>query len=288
MNRIETKAWAKVNLFLNVVGKRPDGYHELEMFNATIGLCDDIQIERDDTISGVAVASNDKFFENGDNLVTRVAGELLQRYAPAAGVRITIEKRIPAGAGLGGNSADAAVVINGLDTLFGWKLDPIEKAAFALKHGADIPYCLEGGTAVVCGVGERVMPVSVDLSLWSVLVVYPNLFTSTEKVFAIWDAGTYPQVPFAPFLNCAKNGDIVGMVANMKNALEPATFSIAPEVAAWKAKISRELGPEGVMMTGSGSTILKVFVNNPARITRFLDENRGKCHIYLGKFANKE
>ena len=115
MNRIETKAWAKVNLFLNVAGTRRDGYHDLEMFNATIGLCDDIRIERDDSFRGVVVASNDKFLENGDNLITRVANELLNRYAPNAGVRIAIEKRIPAGAGLGGNSADAAAVMNGLD-----------------------------------------------------------------------------------------------------------------------------------------------------------------------------
>ncbi|MDP3129730.1 MAG: 4-(cytidine 5'-diphospho)-2-C-methyl-D-erythritol kinase [Bacillota bacterium] len=288
MNRIDMKAWAKVNLFLNVVGKRPDGFHELEMFNATIGLCDDVNIERVDNQNGVTVTSNDKFLENGNNLVTRVANELLKRYAPDAGVRITIDKRIPAGAGLGGNSADAAAVIHGLDRLFGWNLNPIEKAAFALKHGADIPYCLQGGTAAVYGIGERIKPISVDLSGWSVLVVHPNIFTSTEQVFAAWDAGGFPQVPFAPFLKCAEAGDIVGMVANMKNALEPATFSIAPEVAAWKTKISRELGHEGVVMTGSGSTILKVFVNNSARITRFLDENKDNSRVFVEKFVNKE
>jgi len=288
MNRIDTKAWAKVNLFLNVVGKRPDGYHDLEMFNATIGLHDDVRIERDDAFHGVAITSNDKFLENGDNLITRVAKELLTRHAPDAGVRITIEKRIPAGAGLGGNSADAAAVINGLDRLFGWNLDPIEKAAFALKHGADIPYCLEGGAAAVRGVGERIEPLPVDLSDWSVLVVHPNVFTATEKVFAAWDAGGYPHVPFSPFLRCAEAGDIAGMAVHMKNALEPATFSIAPEVAAWKAKIVRELGPEGVVMTGSGSTIIKAFVNNRSQITRFADENKENCHIFLEKFVNKE
>ena len=248
----------------------------------------DVRIERDDSFRGVIVASNDKYLENGDNLITRVANELLNRYAPTAGVRIAIEKRIPAGAGLGGNSADAAAVINGLDRLFGWKWDSREKAAFALKHGADIPYCLQGGPAAVYGVGERVMPVSIDFSAWSVLVVYPNLFTATERVFAAWDAGRYPQVPFSPFLRWAEAGDTAGMVANMKNALEPATFSIAPEVGAWKAKIARELGKEGVVMTGSGSTILKVFVNNSPQIEQFIEENRRKCRIFIEKFANKE
>lgn len=284
MDRIETKAYAKVNLFLNVVGKRPDGYHELEMFNATIGLCDDVAIACVPGRTGVAIRSNDRFLENGDNLITRVAAALLARHGEKGGVEIAIEKRIPAGAGLGGNSADAAAVIRGLDGLFGWRMSAEDMGAFALGHGADIPYCLVGGPAAVYGVGERVEASEVDLSGWSVLVVHPNVFTSTEKVFAAWDEGGYPSVPFSAFRAAAAAHDVFGMVAHMRNALEPATFAVAPEVAFWKEKIARELGPEGVVMTGSGSTILKVFAGNDGRIPRFIAENGEKCRIFKAEF----
>lgn len=285
MNRIDEKAYAKVNLFLNVVGKRHDGYHELEMFNATIDLCDDVAIARVPGVAGVRVRSNDPFLENGDNLITRVAAALLARHGETAGVEIRIEKRIPAGAGLGGNSADAAAVIRGLDGLFGWRMTAEDMAAFALGHGADIPYCLVGGPAAVYGIGERIVPADVDLSAGSVLVVHPNVFTSTEKVFAAWDEGGYPQVPFSAFRAAADARDVPRMIANMRNALEPATFAIAPEVAAWKAKIARELGPEGVVMTGSGSTILKIFMNFNDRIARFVAENGEKCRVFMAGFT---
>jgi len=285
LDRIDEKAYAKVNLFLNVVGKRPDGYHELEMFNATIDLCDDVAIARVPGLAGVRIDSNDRFLENGDNLITRVAAALLVRHGETTGVEIAIKKRIPAGAGLGGNSADAAAVIRGLDGLFGWRMSAEDMAAFALGHGADIPYCLVGGPAAVYGVGERIVPADLDLSAWSVLVVHPNVFTSTEKVFAAWDEGGYPSVPFAAFRAAAAVQNVSGMVANMRNALEPATFAIAPEVESWKTKIARELGPEGVVMTGSGSTILKAFLGISDEIARFIAENGEKCRIFTAKFT---
>jgi len=285
---VAEKAYAKVNLFLNVAGRRPDGYHDLEMFNATVSLCDDIRLERRPGADGVRIASNDRFLENGANLITRVAADLLLRHAPGAGLLIAIDKRIPAGAGLGGNSADAAAVIRGFDRLFGLNLPAEERARIALRHGADIPYCLAGGPAFVGGIGERIEPAAIDLSEWDALVVKPDVFTATETVFAVWDEGAYPQVSIRPFRAAVARNDVAGMVAAMHNALEPATFSIAPAVREWKEKLIRELGPSGVVMTGSGSTILKIHHGMTPDITRFIAENRHGCRVFATKFMNKE
>jgi 4-diphosphocytidyl-2-C-methyl-D-erythritol kinase len=280
------KAHAKINLFLNVVGKRPDGYHELEMFNDTIDLFDSLIFKTKGRL-GVQITSNDRFLENGNNLLTHVAEDLLGRYAPESGVWIEIEKRIPAGAGLGGNSADAAAVIRGIDRLFQLNLSNIEKQAIALRHGADIPYCLTGGPAFVRGLGERIEPVRLDLSGWGVLVAHPDVFVSTANVFAAWDRTPYPRVASDRFVAAVHAGDVEGMASAVGNALEPATFEIAPEVRMLKKMVVDRFGANGVTMTGSGSTILKMVRLPYDEIVRFSTENTMKQQIFLSKFTTK-
>ncbi|MFH0993723.1 MAG: 4-(cytidine 5'-diphospho)-2-C-methyl-D-erythritol kinase, partial [bacterium] len=192
---VALKAYAKVNLFLNVARTRPDGYHDLEMFNAKIDLFDDVRIDTDaGAAAGIIVRSNDKYFENGDNLIVRIAQHMLASHAPGGNVTITIDKRIPAGAGLGGNSADAATVLQGMDRLFGWNIGTAGLAAIALRFGADIPYCLHAGPAFVFGIGDKILPVGLDLSECGILVVNPRAFVATESAFAAWDAGDQHQV----------------------------------------------------------------------------------------------
>ncbi len=286
---IAIKAYAKVNLFLNVAGTRSDGYHDLEMFNAKIDLFDDVTIETTATAgAGVTIRSNDKYFENGDNLIVRIARHMLAFYAPGGNVTITIAKRIPAGAGLGGNSADAAAVLRGMDQLFDWNIGTRGLAEIALRFGADIPYCLHSGPAFVFGIGDKILPVGLDLSACGILVVHPQVFVATEAAFAAWDAGNQNHVSTPVIAAAVASGEPEAVFAAMQNALEPATFSISTPTRDLRDAMVRFLGPEGVVMTGSGSTIVKAFVRKTAEIDRFIAENGHKYRIFLQKFANKE
>ncbi len=287
---IALRAHAKVNLFLNVVGTRSDGYHDLEMFNARIDLFDDVKIETSaNAQASVTVRSNDKYFENGDNLIVRIARHMLTQHAPGGNVTITIGKRIPAGAGLGGNSADAAAVLQGMDQLFGWGIGTSGLTEIALRFGADIPYCLHSGPAFVFGIGDKILPVGLDLSSCGILVVHPKAFVATEAAFAAWDAaGGQSHVATADIAAAVASGNPEAVFAAMQNALTPATFSISAPTRDLYDEMVKTLGSEGVVMTGSGSTIVKAFVRRTAEIDRFVEENNGKYQLFLQKFVNKE
>ena len=270
------KAFAKVNLFLNVVGRRTDGYHDLEMINARIDLFDELTFTPGGT-RPVTITSNDKFLENQNNLVYKIACHLMETYSPTSQVSIDLVKRIPAGAGLGGNSADAAAVIQGLDELFEWGLSDETMQAIALRFGADIPYCLSTRPALVEGIGERITPLDLDLSGYHVLFANPKVFVSTESVFQAGDGSGYPVYPIQPALSAARRNDVETLINHLQNGLQEITFSLSPATRALYEDLIRTLGPRGVVMTGSGSTILKVFKTATPDITRY-------CRLYSDKY----
>jgi 4-diphosphocytidyl-2-C-methyl-D-erythritol kinase len=281
--QVYKKAYAKVNLFLNVVGKRPDGYHDLEMINARIDLCDDLTL----TIGGyslVSIRSNDKFLENQNNLVYNIARHLLETYSPEAHVTITLIKRIPVGAGLGGNSADAAAVMLGLNELFGWHLLKTTMHSIALRFGADIPYCLETTPALVEGIGEKITPIALNLSEYRVLIVNPKVFVSTEAVFHKGDTTGYVHCDIAPVVDAIKRQDVEGFINCLHNSLEAVTFTISPETQKAYSDICLSLGHRGVVMTGSGSTILKVTNDVSLGVLAFCDRYSDKYLINIYNF----
>lgn len=251
------KANAKVNLFLNVKGKRKDGYHDLEMINARISLADEL-VFRPVGEELVTIVSNDHYLETRTNLVYLIAKELMEAHEPLGHVTITVDKRIPAGAGLAGNSADAAAVIHGLDALFGWNLSKRAKQEVGLRFGADIPYCLETGPALVEGLGERITPLDLDLSDYAVLLVFPKAFVATEQVFQKGDETGFVPHDIRPALDAIRRKDVPGLIDSLGNSLEEITFALSPGTKEAKILLTSLTGPRGVVMTGSGSSVLKI------------------------------
>ena len=283
---IHREAYAKVNLFLNVVNRRADGYHNLEMVNARIDLADDLYFK----IGGaqqITINSNDPYFLSNDNLLIRIARYLLNTYDPKQKVTIKIDKRIPPGGGLGGNSADAAAVIQGLNDLFGWRLSKATMTAIAVRFGADVPYCLSNLVALVKGIGDEVTELDVDLSCYKVLVVKPKIFVSTEEIFSRGDDIGFINYDIKPLLEAIKQKRPMDIIDQLHNSLEEITFLQYPKIRDIKAELVYNVGQKGVVMTGSGSTIVKLITEVTADISQYLSRYSDKYSINIYNFIEK-
>jgi len=252
-------AHAKINLYLRVVGLRPDGYHELEMVNCCLDLADLVTVEAADDLSlrvqGTLPAKMLAAIPAGcRNLAAKAALKLCEARGLPAHFRITLEKRIPVGAGLGGGSADAACALR----LIGGPAAAL--AAVAPRLGADVPYCLDGRPALVTGIGEIVRPVPMPRALDFVLV-NPGIPLATPMVFGAYDredAGRRRPRPVKPLLDALAAGNVRAVAAAVYNDLEPVAIRQCPEIE----RIQEELNKAGALvafMTGSGSTVLGLF-----------------------------
>lgn len=254
---LELRAPAKVNLFLEVVGKRSDGYHELRMFMAPVSLFDDLVLERLEEPGRVEVAvvgDADGAVEGGErNLCHRAARFYLDRSGARGGVRVTLRKRIPVGAGLGGGSSDAAAAILGLERLFGAPLTAESRRAAAFCVGADVPFFFARTAAWIGGVGEAVEPAPAFAPLWLVLA-HPGVFLSTAAVFSRFTMGltTPRQPPTIPSFR------FEGFLQGLRNDLEPAARSLEPAVGEVLEALAG-VGAPGVLMSGSGSAAFGLF-----------------------------
>lgn len=281
---VHQSARAKVNLFLNVKGRRPDGYHDLEMINARITLADELTF----TLGGddpVTIRSNDPFLENRNNLVYFIARDLMESHAPGSRVIIEIDKRIPAGAGLAGNSADAAAVIRGLDDLFEWKWTQKAMQSIGLQYGADIPYCLESHPALVEGVGDRITPLDLDLSEYALLLVKPKAFVATDQVFKLGDQTGFVAHDIRPVLEAIHRKNLPEMIRLLQNSLEEITFRLSPGTKEAKDLLISLTGSDGVVMTGSGATVIKIVNKNAIPISDQLFAFSDKFSINIYNFS---
>ncbi|HEV8238197.1 MAG TPA: 4-(cytidine 5'-diphospho)-2-C-methyl-D-erythritol kinase [Thermoanaerobaculia bacterium] len=234
--RLEVRSPAKVNLHLQVVGKRADGYHELRTIFQTVDLADEIAIELDD-VPGVRLAIDGAELSAGpDNLAHRAATGFLGRWAADRGVAITLRKRIPLGAGLGGGSSNAASILLALQRLLGNPAPPADLWLLARELGADVPYFLVGGTALGVGRGDEVTPLPElpERELWLVL---PPIHVSTAEAFA--DLGELTGKPIDPrILALVQRGELGwGAFAHAANDFEAAVFRRWPELAALHADL---------------------------------------------------
>ncbi len=255
---IKEIAYAKVNLFLNVTGKRKDGYHTLEMLNAKIDMFDVLEFRKIDFEAIVIIKSNDIFLSNQDNIVVQVARYMLKTYEINSGLEITIDKKIPFGAGLAGNSADSAAVIKGIDKLFELNLSLETMREIALMYGADIPYCLTDKPAFVKGIGEIIEEVDLDLSEYQVLLINPVEYVGTKEVFELADKQGFTQKDMEILNSDIVNNDIDSLQLNLFNSLEEVVLNNYPFMKEFKELLIKELGSEGLVMTGSGSSFLKI------------------------------
>ncbi len=246
---------AKINLSLDVLGRRDDGYHMVEMIMQTIGLCDSINLQaRSD--GHIQVLCRHPFVPEGqENLAYKTANLLKQLSGKSSlGVTITIAKGIPVAAGLGGGSADAAAVLKGLNRLWDLDLSSDQLAQAGLKLGADIPFCLMGGTALARGIGEELTKLPPPPKLWVVLLK-PNVGVSTAEVYKKYNDSAVHRRPDTNRLIAAlAAGSLEAISQAMANVLESVTFPRLPVLRHLKQK-ALEFGALAALMSGSGPTI---------------------------------
>ena len=260
VQEVAIEAPAKVNLQLHVLGRRPDGYHELESFMLKLSLADHLTLVRQP--SGITLSCPDSALPmNADNLVYRAAQVFFNHTGIAAGVAITLRKRIPIAAGLGGGSSDAAAALKGLNRLFAAGLDGATVMALAKPLGADVPFfVLDAPAAWARGIGELLTPAPVPAIGW-ILLVNPGFAVSTKWVyenFALTRGGN-PYILGAGLAsaNSAESRDKSRLLP-LYNDLEAVTVSRYPEVAALKAALIAG-GARDALMSGSGPTVFGLF-----------------------------
>ncbi|PIP01008.1 4-(cytidine 5'-diphospho)-2-C-methyl-D-erythritol kinase [Pleomorphomonas carboxyditropha] len=252
------EARAKVNLALHVVGRRPDGYHDLDMLVAFAGIGDTVTLTPGDAdrfvIDGPMAGD---LRADGDNLVLRALRgfrELDGRTDPLA---IGLVKRLPVASGIGGGSADAAATLRGLCRLYGRSLDDPAITALALSLGADVPMCLDGRPARVAGVGERIAPTAGKLA-FGLLLVNPRVGVSTPAVFRALGRRDNPPLPALPAFGTGT--DLAAfLAAGTRNDLEPPAKAIAPAIADVLAALADLPGVRLARMSGSGATCFGLF-----------------------------
>lgn len=276
---IYEKAPAKINLGLDVLYKRADDYHELKMVMASVDLADHLKIESLPT-DEIIVTSNKAFLPvDKRNNVYQAAEILKERYQIQKGVKITIEKRIPVAAGLGGGSSDCAAALRGLNRLWDLGLSMDELIEIGMQVGTDVPFCLHGTTAQISGKGEIVEPIVSMPQCWVVLVK-PRISVSTRKIFQIVDATQLEHVPIDDLIAAIEAQDYQAMIANMGNNLESVTIQKYPVVQKMKDKMLK-FGADVAMMSGSGPTVFAL-CQKYSRAQRIYNALKGFCEeVYL-------
>lgn len=279
MDSIEIKAPAKINLSLDVLKKRPDGYHEVRMIMQEIELHDTLFLEaRGD---GIEVLCDCPWVSSGEsNIAYKVAALLKKKHRIDNGIRIKIHKNIPVAAGLGGGSSDAASVLKGMNELFGLGLCPEELMTLGKDIGADVPFFIKGGTALAEGIGEKLTGLR-GFSDVDILLVTPRLGVSTAWVYKNLVLEDVKERPDTNLLVDAINACRVDVLArNMRNVLENVTLPRYRVVKQIKDKLV-QLGALGSLMSGSGPSVFGIFGNRDlaCRAYEKMAKGRWKCFL---------
>lgn len=268
MKFIKVRAHGKINLALDVLRKREDGYHEVRMIMQSVGLYDNIEIVNlGQSATGkpeIEVETNLKYLPNNENnLAYKAALLLMEEFYISAHISIKIKKMIPVAAGMAGGSADAAAVLKGINRLFGLRLSNEELKKRGVTLGADIPYCIDGGTALSEGIGEILTPLP-PMPECIILLVKPSINVSTKLVYGKLDAANNEYHPdIDGMIDAIKNGDLKGMTEKMRNVLATVTEAEYPVISQIK-ELMIQKGALGAMMSGSGPTVFGIFDNREA------------------------
>ena len=255
---LELKAYAKVNLGIDVIGKRPDGYHEVRMIMQTVKLYDRITMEKNDS-GNIILSTNLPYLPvNEKNLVYRAIDMIRNAYGITDGVTASIVKRIPVAAGMAGGSSDAAAAFVGMNQLFHLGITQQELMDYGVKLGADIPYCIMRGTALSEGIGEILTPLPPIPNCWF-LIVKPTFSMSTKFVYEnlyLDEIAVHPDID--GMKEALYQRDLIGVTDRMENVLEQVTKKHYPAIGEIK-DIMRKEGALNALMSGSGSTVFGIF-----------------------------
>jgi 4-diphosphocytidyl-2-C-methyl-D-erythritol kinase len=273
--KVFEKAPAKINLSLDVLHKRDDGFHEVEMVMTMVDLADRIEMQELSTDTIIISSQAGYIPLDEKNLAFQAAKLIKDTYDVRKGVYIHLDKKIPVAAGLAGGSSDAAATLRGLSRL--WQLDiPIEQLqVLGAKLGSDVPFCVTGGTALATGRGEKLQMIDNPMQCWVVLVK-PLINVSTADVYGRLKAAEIQDHPHTERLIAAladrRFEDVCGL---MGNVLEEVTLELYPEVRHLKECMLR-LGADGVLMSGSGPTVFGL-VSRESKVARIYNGLRGFC-----------
>ncbi|KZO00957.1 4-(cytidine 5'-diphospho)-2-C-methyl-D-erythritol kinase [Pseudobacillus badius] len=272
--KIMMKAPAKINLTLDVLHKRADGYHEVEMIMTTVDLADRIELEplKKDEIK---IISHNRFVpDDKRNLAYQAAMLLKERYGIRSGVSIGIEKVIPVAAGLAGGSSDAAATLKGLNKLWNLGLSLDELAEIGAEIGSDVSFCVYGGTALATGRGEKIQHLPAPPNCWVVLAK-PTIGVSTAEVYKNLKINGLRHPDTRAMMAAIETKNYDEMCAHLGNVLESVTLKLYPEVAQIKEQMER-FGADAVLMSGSGPTVFGL-MRHDSRMHRVCNGLRGFC-----------
>ncbi|WP_102348002.1 4-(cytidine 5'-diphospho)-2-C-methyl-D-erythritol kinase [Bacillus sp. Marseille-P3661] len=272
--KILVKAPAKINLSLDVLHKRDDGYHEVRMIMTTIDLADRIELEglEEDTIK---IVSENRFVPEDDrNLAYQAASLLKKRYGVDRGVAISITKVIPVAAGLAGGSSDAAATLRGLNKLWGLGLSLDKLAELGAEIGSDVSFCVYGGTAIATGRGEKIIHIDSPPPCY-VILAKPTMGVSTADIYRNLKLDHIVHPDIDAMVTAIKNQDFKGICQNVGNVLESVTLELYPEVRQIRQQMER-FGADAVLMSGSGPTVYGL-VQYQSRLQRIYNGLRGFC-----------
>ena len=292
IRHLSLKAYGKINLGLDVLRKREDGYHDVRMIMQTVGIYDRIDLNYQST-PGIEVETNLYYLPNNENnLVYKAAKLLMDEFKIQEGVKIGLKKFIPVSAGMAGGSSDAAAVLFGVNKMFGLGLTMKQLMERGVKIGADVPYCIMRGTALSEGIGEVLTPLP-PVPQCQVLIAKPGINVSTKFVYENLHANDlqpeqHPDID--GMINAIKAGDIYRIAGKFGNVLETVTAKEYPVIEELKS-IMMEAGSIGSIMSGSGPTVFGLFTSPKAAEEAYESLRYGQYselakQVYLTNFYN--
>ena len=264
MNHLELKALAKINLGLDVTGRRENGYHDVRMIMQSVYLYDNVRLEKTGADGEIRLKSNLGYLPADENNIAYKAAKILtEEFDIREGVQITLDKHIPVAAGMAGGSSDAAAVLFGMNRMFGLHLSQQELMDRGVKLGADVPYCIMRGTVLAEGIGEILTPLPA-MPKCTVLIAKPPVSVSTKTVYEALDSQEITEHPdIDGIIKGLEAGSLKQVAQCMGNVLEDVTIPMYPVIDQIKQEMLAA-GAAGAMMSGSGPTVFGLFENRAA------------------------
>ena len=287
MDSIRLKARAKINLGLDVLGKREDGYHEVRMVMQTIGIYDRLILTKIPE-EEIRITSNLAFLPvNENNLIYKAIKLLKDEYHFPGGVSVDLNKFIPVAAGMAGGSTDAASTMFGVNRLFGLNLSMGKMMELGVRLGADVPYCVMRGTALAEGIGEKLTRITPVPHMW-ILMAKPQINVSTRLVYEQLDMGGIQKHPdIDGIIRAIEAQDVVPIAQSMGNVLENVTVPLYPVIETIKQDMLSH-GAINAMMSGSGPTVFGIFPDEQTTLAcqAFLKKKGDARQVYITENFN--
>lgn len=283
------KAYAKINLGLDVIRRREDGYHEVKMIMQTVGIYDVLIFWKREEPGIIVETDKEELPGDESNLVYKAAKLLIDTYGIQQGVRIRLHKNIPMAAGMAGGSTDAAAVFHGMNELFALGMSEEEMCRLGVKIGADVPYCIQGGTALSEGIGEILTKLA-DAPDCYLLIAKPDIDVSTKYVYENLHANELKEHPDIDGMRTAiEKGELSGVTERMENVLETVTVKKYPLIEKIKT-FMKENGALNALMSGSGPTVFGIYETKEAagRAGEDLKKTGLAKSVFVTSFVGRE